>query len=253
MDVDFVIQTYRLTAMNCCKSVGLFRSVYDFASLQKKIDKIETIWRLRTYDFMSKKVFEHNPTRVQYLRNCIPSLGNYGKSVKGLQLCRFYSCPWCWNRKYCGNVFKILSKHKTEYPQTKFYYFKYEKFYPKTQYKNCLKLIKTAANQTTALNKKLTRRLSVLGGASLVYLEPKQDGFNIIVKLIVSAKKPVQLENSFTPIMVSSNCSRVSFNFGKYPFAMLNRKNITKGFVFFLKGINKSIRRTSYYGKLYKA
>jgi hypothetical protein len=92
----------------------------------------------------------------------------------------------------------------------------------------------------------------VLGGVSIVYLEPKQNGFKIVAKLLVSSKKFIELDSSFLPMMVSSNCSKIVVRFGSYPFAMLNRKNMTKGFAFFVKNINKKIRRTGCYGKLYK-
>lgn len=252
MDIDFVIKTYKLTELNRCKSVGLFHVNYDFAGLQKKIDKLLTVWRIRTYDFMRKGVFEHNLVRVQYLRNCIPSLGYYGSELNGIRYCRFYSCPWCWNRRYCGNLFKKLLDHKRKYSETKFYYFKFEKEYLKNQYKHSIKLIKEKCQEIIELNRKLTRRVSVLGGVSMVYLEPKQNGFKIVAKLLVSSKKLIELDSSFSPMMVSSNCSKIVVRFGSYPFAMLNRKNMTKGFAFFVKNINKKIRRTGCYGKLYK-
>jgi hypothetical protein len=252
MDADFKVSGHRLTKLTNAQSYSLFKrpsnNVFD---LQKNINLMLSVWRLRTYDFMSKGVFKSNPVKVQYLRNCPPSLGFYSGYSSGLRYCKFYSCPWCWNRRYCSNIFKKIDRTAKTYQDVKFYMFVKEESYSKKDYKKAPKLLTARCENVNILCRKLIRRLSVKGGAAHSYLEPSLDGFNLVTKLTLATTKPVEFDESFVFKFCSVNCSKLSSNFGSYPLSFVKRGIALKGFSYFLSNIPKNHRRLVLFGSFY--
>lgn len=252
MDFDFKVAGHRLTKLTNCQSYSLFkRSSNTVTDLQHNVTLMLNMWRLRTYDFMHKNVFSHNPIKVQYLRNCPPSIGMYSKSDSGLRYCKFYSCPWCWNRKCCYRVFKKTETVLNNFPSIKLYMFFKEQTYPKNLYKKSPQLLTERCSQINNLCKKLTRRSSVKGGAAHSYIEPSLDGFNVITKLLIATTKTVELSEDLLFKFSSTSPSKVASSFGSYPLSFVKRGIAIKGFSYFLSNIPKHHRRLVLFGAFY--
>ena len=249
MDVDFNVINYYPSVINLCKCFCLFKNNYkDLSQIKEKTYKLLKIWRLATYRLMDRKVFEHNPVRVQYLRNCPPSLGQLNID-QTFRLCKFYSCPWCWSRRYGVKTFKKLKDHITANTDTRFYYFTKESKYIKKNYANSPVLFKTQCFDAVTLCRKLTRRNSVLGGMCFTFLEPQDSGFKIVTRLLVSSKKRIDVAG-FTTQYETIDPLRLAYRFGSYPYNLIRPTLNLKGLAYFIKNKNKAIKSSIFFGNL---
>ena len=253
MDVAFKVLEYKPSLLSLCKTKSLFnKEVKTLTKLQSKIDKFLKAWRLRTYTYMAKGVFEHNPLRVQYLRNCVPSLGLYNKDVYLFRPCFFYTCPWCWNRRFCGKVYKKLFNALQNNINLTLYLFEKEQEFGKEIFKDAVALIKENQTKGIVLSNKLRRRTCVYGGFNFTYLVPTVKGFKVISRILVASTKVVNEVSDYKFCFKSRKPFFVACMFGAYPYSFLNLKLTTKRFCKFLKVIPKSLRRFSSYGVMYR-
>jgi hypothetical protein len=252
MDADFKVVSFRLHNLSVCKAKALLKlKTFDLTEIQSRVKQLTHWWRVRTYDFMRFKVFEHNPLRVQYLRNCLPSVGLLEKSSLQFRKCLSYACPWCWNRRYCEIPYKVISKYVKENKTAVCQYYVKTIDYPKSKYAKASKLFKEQSEQAIVLCRKLTRRKSVDGGMCHTYLEPAAEGFKVITKLIVSSQSLLNLDDSFVFQFSSTSARKLCSYFGYYPFSLLRRNFGSKGFCLFLKNMPKGNRKFLRFGKFY--
>jgi len=253
MDVAFKVLEYKPTPLSFCKTKSLFnKGVKTLTKLQPKIDKLLKVWRLRTYTYIAKGVFEHNPLRVQYLRNCVPSLGLYNKEAYLLRPCFFYTCPWCWNRRFCGKVYKKLFNALQNNINLTFYLFEKKEEFSKERFKDAVALIRENQTKGVVLSNKLRRRTCVHGGFNFTYLVPTVEGFKVISKILVASTNTIGGISGYSFCFKSNKPFSMACLFGAYPYAFLNLKLTTKRFCKFLKVIPKSLRRFSSYGVMYR-
>ena len=247
MDVDFTVLSYYQSRLNLCKCFCLFKNnLKTTDEIKQKVCKLLKVWRFSTYKLMHKKVFEHNPVRVQYLRNCPPSIGKLNID-QTFRVCKFYSCPWCWSRRYGGKTLNILKQHLQNNKDTKLYYFIKETNFSKNDYKKSPDLFKKQSTELIGVCRKLTRRNSVLGGMSFTFLEPNDTGFKIVTRLIVSSKKNLTLPE-YVLKYKSVDCLRVAYRFGNYPYNFVRPTLSLKGLSFFLRNKNKAVKSSIFFG-----
>jgi hypothetical protein len=249
MDAEFKLKSFKRNAYFRCKSVSLFKkTVKTKQELKLNLGKVITLWRIKTYKLMKYGMFSDNPVRVQYLRNCPPSIGKFEKTKDSLRSCKFYSCPWCWLRKYSSGVLKRMLK-----VDNFMFYSMYKKVrYENKDVRNSVKLYREALQDASALSRKLTRRKNVVGGFSLVYFEPAKDGFSLVTRLLIASPSEsfVPLEE-FTPNLASRNKVRAAFVFGFYPFNFLSSKVGAKKLVYFIKNKTKYDKGFKAFGVFY--
>lgn len=249
MDVEFKLASFRRSAFFRCKSVTLFKkTMRSKKELRSGLTRILSLWRVKTYRLMKYGMFTDKPVRVQYLRNCPPSLGKFDKTNEQLRPCKFYSCPWCWSRRYAADVLKRILKSDSHI----FYSMYHKARYSNKSVKNCIKLYKEALQAAVVISKKLTRRKHIKGGFSLVYFEPSRGGFSLVTRFLIASDSEAfePLEN-FTPNLASRNKVRAAFVFGLYPFNFLNANSGTKKLVYFLKRKTKHDRGFKSFGEFY--
>ncbi len=249
MDVPFKVAFSRNTLSYRCACFALFKKLCpDTQSLQLAVNKLMGLWRMRTADLIKRGTFEHNPIRVQYCRNCPPSVGNPSSSLRQANTCKFYACPWCWNRMYCITIYKKLSKVLSADKNLKIYSYQLSNKYDITQYKNSNEHLKTNSKQSSVIINRLRRRTCVKGGAALHYFQPAVDGFEIITKLIVVASKPVELNHPFVFKFISRNPVKIASYFGSYPYYLIKRGISSKGLALFVRSLNRGTRRLIKFG-----
>lgn len=249
MDAEFKVKSFKRNAFFRCKSISLFKkAVRTKHELRSSIYKIITLWRIKTYKLMKYGMFADNPVRVQYLRNCPPSLGKFENSDVKLRPCKFYSCPWCWLRKYSSTVLR-----RALGVDSYMFYSLYKKVrHTNKEVKNCISLYREALQSASVLSKKLARRKSIVGGFSLVYFEPAKEGFSLVTRfLIASPSETFTPLEGFTPNLASRNKVRAAFVFGFYPFNFLSSKVGTKKLVYFIKNKTKYDKGFKSFGVFY--
>lgn len=254
MDINFKVMSFRVHGLSVCKAKALLKvKTFGLSEIKNRVEQLTRWWRVRTYDFLKHKVFEHNPLRVQYLRNCLPSIGLLKKDHYEIRRCYSYACPWCWNRRYCEVPYKILHRYFRNNNDKLCQYYVRVCEYPKVKYAKAPSLYRDHCQQAIAFCRKLTRRKNVDGGLCHTYLEPCLDGFKIVTKLIVSSKEPVTFDPSFSFSFqfASASARKLSLYFGNYPFALLKRNLGSKGLCMFLKNMPKGNRKFLRFGKLY--
>lgn len=252
MDVEFKLVSFKKTAAFMCKAVSLFkRPIRTKQSLEEHVSKVLTFWRVKTYKLAKYGMFSTNPVRIQYLRNCPPSVGLYKYSAK-TNRCQFYSCPWCWTRTYSFSVWQKLKKLRQAQPDVLFYVMYSAKRFEKRKTAKSHLIYREHLKQVSAVRNKLTRRKQTLGGFSLVYFEPTPDGFKFVSRLLVATTdKTFCPPEGYTPQVLSKNEVKASFIFGFYPFVFLSCKSGTKKLVYFLKNKSKKDKGFNSFGQFY--
>jgi hypothetical protein len=251
MDVDFKVDGFLLTKRNSCKCSSLFRTVpSDLKTLNRKINTIVKLWRYRTKELSDKNVIS-NHVKIQCMRNCPPSIGRYSGKKTKLRFCVFYSCPWCWNRRYCEKVFKSLKEHIKENSQTKLYYLVKIKKYNKTFYDSAPQIYYSSCKAMATLRTKLTRRKNILGGFITCYLIPSNEGFKVITKAIVSSKKIIKPIDDFKLFGKTKSNYRAAVAFGRYPTVFLKQQTDDDMFINFLGRQVARTRKFISFGQLY--
>jgi hypothetical protein len=182
----------------------------------------------------------------------VPSLGHYDSKAYFFRPCFFYTCPWCWNRRFCGKVYKKLFNALQNNINLTFYLFEKEQEFGKEIFKDAVALIKENQTKGVVLSNKLRRRTCVHGGFNFTYLVPTVKGFKVISRILVASTKVVNEVSDYKFCFKSRKPFFVACMFGAYPYAFLNLKLTTKRFCKFLKLIPKSLRRLSGYGVMYR-
>lgn len=256
MDVPFTVIHFCKTPFNLCKLIAAtgWRGSLELDVVRSKVLKLLRWWRLRTTTFKEKGLFVSNPVRVQYLRNCPPSLGTISaKDVNYIpHLCRHYACPWCWNRRYCANTFKILTRHIRAHPATSIYCLQKTVLYKVSDYPDAAKLLRVQSKYCLGISLRLRRRKNVLGGMHFSYLVPSVDGFKLISKFLVSSTAELKNTGELLPVTVSTSPRGPALFIGSYPFQLLKNDYDVIGLCEFIKSLRKTDKRFTRFGKLYK-
>lgn len=254
MDVKFKLNGYVFTNRNECKTISLFgRPCRSIKELSAKTKLFLKFWRGVTYELSNNGLTNESYVRLQCLRNCPPSVGRFSNKQK-LRFCKFYSCPWCWNRKYCGNLFLKLRALSKETPGLKFYLFKHSSL---TQnFEDYIDLIK----HTNNIVLKVKRRRGVIGGVSLCFFSPVDQSDNVLIKsnLLIASTFPLKnLPDSYILdydlSFSATSCNRTAREFGKYPDIFLKKQayKTSQVFIEFLKKDRMRVKHFVWFGKLF--
>lgn len=256
MDVPFTVIHFRKTPFNLCKLIAAtgWHGSLELSVVRSKISKLLRWWRLRTVTFKEKGLFVSNPVRVQYLRNCPPSLGTISsKNVNYVpHLCRHYVCPWCWNRRYCANIFKVLTRHIRSNPDTSVYCLQKTVLYGASDYSNAAELLRAHSKHCLAISLRLRRRKHILGGMHFSYLVPSEDGFKLVTKFLLSSTSELKNIDELLPVLVSTSPRSPALFMGSYPFQLLKSNYDSAGLCKFMQSLRKTDKRFIRFGKLYK-
>lgn len=254
MDVKFKLNGYIFTNRNGCKTNSLFgKPCKSIKELSAKTKLFLKLWRIVTYELSNNGLTNESYIRLQCLRNCPPSVGRFSNKRK-LRFCHFYSCPWCWNRKYCGNLFLKLRTLSKETDGLKFYLFKHSS---STQnFEDYTDLIR----HTNSIVSKVKRRRGVVGGASLCFFSPTGQSDNVLIQsnlLIASTFSLKNLPDSdvidYDLFLSATSCNRIARDFGKYPDIFLNKQvyKTSQIFINFLKEDCTHVKKLVWFGKLF--
>lgn len=252
MDHNFIVSSFNVGNYSKAQCLCLFKkNCSTLEQFQNSVSKLLSYWRFKSCYFLEQDIFSKNPVKVQYLRNCPPGVAKY-EFAETLRYCKFYVCPWCWNRKFCASVFKKIKSIRKEIPGANFFVYEKIDFFKKSFYVNSSKLVCDQADQTIALCKKLTRRNGVKGGAANTYLEPTIDGFNVVSKLIICLTKQTTVPEDFVFKTKSKSATKLSYAFGSYPFSFLKKASASKNFCRFLTNFPKKKKKFIKFGCFYK-
>ena len=249
MDVPFKVQFTRDSLLYRAACFALFKKLCpDTQSLQLAVNKLMGLWRMRTADLVKRRVYEANPVRVQYCRNCPPSVGSPSSSLRQAMTCKFYPCPWCWNRMYCIRIYKTLFKAFRETKGLKAYVYQLTNRYDRTQLNKISENFKANSTLANPVINRLRRRTCVKGGVLFHFFQPTVDGYEVVTKLIVLASKPVELNHPFVFKFISSNPVKIASYFGSYPYYLIKRGVSSKPLAVFIKTLNRGTRRLIKFG-----
>jgi hypothetical protein len=252
VDHTFKVKSFNVNNYSNAQCLCLFKkSCKNLFQFEESLNKLLNYWRLKSYSFVDRGLFARNPVKVQYLRNCPPGVASYDVSEQ-LRYCKFYACPWCWNRKFCAGVFKKIKQAKKEIDTLDFLIYEKISFFNKSDYKKSINLVFDQVDLSIGLCKKFIRRNCVKGGITNTYLEPAPSGFKVVSKILICVTKFVDPPDGFELSLKSKSATKLAYNFGSYPFCFL-KESATKGFCYFITHMPKKRKKFTSFGLFYRS
>lgn len=200
MDVRFKITSLSKTRLNRCLIQSLFRlSVFDFEKIKNKTKKFVRFWRLKLEDLrrIDKTILGMGvESRMQYLRNCPPSVGSFSSGSYSPKSCKLsFMCPWCWSRRYTQKIYRKAKRAAAINPESLFYVIT-ERFETSCNGKEASELLSLKTAEANKAVSRLKRRVGIEGGACLCYAFPSENKAFVVTKIVLHTSKAIDFSYS---------------------------------------------------------
>lgn len=249
-DFKFKLIKVAITNKYKAKSISLFSRFINRKRFTKKFYGLLRSWRKVLSNLYENKVFGDNLLKLQYSRNCRPSICAV---MPPSRACYVYSCPWCWARNYTAKTYsRLINMTGCNEDASTYLYERTNTFKYKT-HENIVTELRTIKDEVIKRMNNAKARRCFQGGASFTFVRPEPEGFSVITRLIVISRKYIPAFNDFAQISKGDKPSKLAGRFCKYPrAAILDTINFNQQYYEFISAKRVKGRLIAFFGCLNK-